>query len=107
MADEVDPHTQAINEQRNFLAKLKVDFNKQCDEITAKSVEELKSIPETELEKRQEIAQAQKKALDETLAQLKKEIDKSNRETRIKLEEIHNKQVEFKLLELEEMMKDA
>lgn len=102
-----DLQNQIIDEQKNYLAKLQEAFNKKCDEITAKSIEELKNVPETEMKTRQKIYLKQKKALDEALSELKKEITRSNRETRNKLEAIYNKKVESELSELEEMIKNA
>jgi cell division protein FtsX len=105
MPDPQDQQTKIIDEQRKYLAKLQADFNEKCDKITEKSIEELKGVPETNLETRQKIYLKQKAALDEALSELKNEITRSNKQTRIKLEEIYNQKVESELLELEEMMK--
>ena len=100
-----EQYTQAITEQRNYLAQLQAAFTKHCEEITAEAQQKLTAIPETDMAGRQAAFEEQKQKLEEALNQLKKEMDKSMYQARIKLEAIHTQREAKQLLELEALMK--
>jgi len=104
MASLDEEYNQAINNQRDYLARLQDAFNKHCDEITTNAQNKLKTIPETNPETRQQVFEEQKKLLDEALAQLKTEIDTSTGKTRKKLEDIHTQREAEKIKQLENLM---
>lgn len=108
MAGDLDlKYQETIDKQRDYLAKLQAAFNQHCDEITAEAEKKLEGVPETEAQARQQVYETQKKKLDEALAQLRNEIDRSSRETRKKLEEINNQREKNKLSELEQLIEVA
>lgn len=98
-------YTQTINAQRDYLAKLQDAFNKRCDEIAAATDAKLKTVPETDAEGKKKIFEEQKQLLDQTLVELKNEVNRSGNETRKKLEELSSKRDENILSNLENDMK--
>jgi hypothetical protein len=99
-----EEYTQAITEQRNYLAQIQEAFKKQCESINAETQTKLSTLPENDIAGRQAVFEAQKKKLEESLAQLKTETDRSMAASRKKLEEIHSRREAFKLTELEQLM---
>lgn len=105
MAGDLDiKYKETIDKQRDYLSKLQEAFNEHCDQITTEAEAQLEGIPEMNTETRQQIYETQKAKLNEALAQLRGEIDRSSRETRKKLEEINNQREESKLEELENLI---
>jgi hypothetical protein len=99
-----DQYNQAINQHRDYLAKLQTAFNAHCDQITAAAQKQLQAIPETSAEARQAVMAEQKKQMEAALSQLKAEIDLSTNKNRRVLEEIHAQREAQRLAELEQIM---
>lgn len=99
-----DQYNKTVNDQRDYLLQLQQAFNQHCDGITAETQKKLTVIPESNLEERKRIFDDQKKQLDDTLAQLKKEIDASHAKVRKKLEDIHRQREEERITQLEQIM---
>ncbi len=105
MATLDEQYLQQVNEQRNYLQQLQEAFNRHCDGITAEAQKRLAAIAETDKAARAAVIEDQKKKLAEALANLKAEIEKTSNAVRRRLEEINRQREEFKLNEIEEMIK--
>ena len=105
MATLDELYTQIINEQRNYLAQIQENFNKQCDQITVEAEKKLESIPFLNTAERQKILQEQKQQFDQALANFKNEINVSSAKVRKRLEEINSQREAQKIAEIEEKIK--
>jgi|GEM_PF-6857613 len=98
-------YNQAIQAQKDYLSKLQIAFDKRCDEVAAQTNEKIKAVPETDIEGRKKIFDEQKQQLDEALAQLKSEVNRSSAETRKKLESLYAEEESDVLANLENDIK--
>ncbi|MBI5422322.1 hypothetical protein HZA44_04280 [Candidatus Peregrinibacteria bacterium] len=93
--DEANSNTDLDNEyqgliesHKEYLGKLQSAFDQRCDAIGEETKATLATIPEDDQETRKKILLEEQSRLNQTLAELKQVVTRSNAEVRKKLEEI-------------------
>ena len=95
-------YQQTIDEQRTYLLGLQEKFNEICESAKVEAQEKLDTLAEGDKEAQQEILVAQKKKLEEALAELKAGVRDSTKVTMKKLEQIITKKEVGELQHIEE-----
>ena len=83
-------YDEMVESHRVYLGKLQSAFDRECDKIGDEAKSKLAETPEESLEVRQKILLDEQGQLNQTLAELKKVVNKANGDVRKKLEEIEN-----------------
>ncbi len=84
-------YDETIDHHNEFLEKLHQAFDRRCEQIGTEAKKKLSELNDSQEEERTTILEEEQAQLDQTLAELKYAINKSNANARQKLEEIQSK----------------
>jgi len=84
-------YNETIDLHNEYLERLHAAFNRHCEEIGTEAKKKLAEVNKDDEEARNAVLQEEQKLLDQTLAELKYAINRSNSNARRKLEQIQTK----------------